>query len=131
MKCRLRSAKREEAMEAAFPGFKKDLQKAYEHHWNDPGCCLPVDGLRGEGGCWKVLIPKLDLEEIPEVGYDPDKWNKYPEVTPPEDVYMVSVRDGSTRWFKLCAQYIGNVWLDYNTCKPLEVTGCFFFKKWK
>lgn len=129
-KCRLRSAKREEAMESAFPGFKEDLQKAYEYHWNDPGCCLPVDGLRGEGGCWRVLIPKLDLEEIPEVGYDPDKWNKYPEVIPPEGAYMAA-GCGNSHWARTCAQYIGNTWFDYNTNKPLDITGGLLFKEWK
>lgn len=27
-----------------------------------------------------------EIEEVPE--YDPNKWNKYPEVTPPEGVWM-------------------------------------------
>lgn len=47
----------------------------------------------GEGSQFSAALYADMLEEVRE--YDPHKWNEYPEVTPPEGVWMrVEWRDG-------------------------------------
>ena len=67
----------------------------------------------GEGSQFSAALYADMLEEVRE--YDPHKWNKYPEVTPPEGALMrVECRDGR----KACAKYRlfieGGSWCDVN-----------------
>lgn len=51
--------------------------------------------------CWvEADIHVEEIEEVPE--YDPDNWNDFPQVTPPEGVWMRCERDNS----KFCAEYV-------------------------
>lgn len=46
-----------------------------------------------------------EIEEVPE--YDPNAWNSFPEVTPPEGVLMlVECIDEDDKTFKTCAEYV-------------------------
>lgn len=49
-----------------------------------PSCI--VFQARNGGPAMSVNLTKQDIEQFLE--YDPNKWNKYPEVTPPEGVWM-------------------------------------------
>lgn len=75
------------ALEKALPGFKEELQArcawAFEDEENYVGVCH-CDSTQHPGFYWGVDIPKEQIEVIGK--YDPKKWNKYPEVTPPEGV---------------------------------------------
>lgn len=54
----------------------------------------------GYASQFSVLILKDELEELPE--YNPDDWNKFPEVTPPEGVLMRVETEGVR---KFCGYY--------------------------
>ena len=69
---------------------------------------------------WFGVQPKLSLEitsdmleEVRE--YDPHKWNKYPEVTPPEGVWMRCETDVNAIGHKIrhVAKFDGREWRDY------------------
>lgn len=54
-----------------------------------------------------VTLFKEDFEVEPE--YDPNDWNAYPDVTPPEGVLMlVECIDEDDKTFKTCAEYVGD-----------------------
>lgn len=54
-----------------------------------------------------VTLFKEDIEIAPE--YDPNDWNAYPDVTPPEGVLMlVECIDEDDKTFKTCAEYVGD-----------------------
>lgn len=54
-----------------------------------------------------VTLFREDLEIAPE--YDPNDWNAYPDVTPPEGVLMlVECIDEDDKTFKTCAEYVGD-----------------------
>lgn len=88
----LKDKERQAALEKALPGFTEALKRAYEYS---------EDGLKGNSRMvssrfaenpepfnweWAISLPTADLEIVEE--YDPNVWNKYPEVTPPEGVPM-------------------------------------------
>ena len=89
----LKDKERQAALEKALPVFKKMLQHACENHrpeYFDEHKSVAVfystiDGTWGSGE-WMIELPTDDIEVIKE--YDPNKWNNYPEVTPPEGVLM-------------------------------------------
>lgn len=89
----LKNKERQEALEKALPGFKEECRRM----------CEGLDGHLDEGtpvmfstvnfdaaswtrNEWSLVIPADNLEVIGK--YDSKKWNKYPEVTPPEGVWM-------------------------------------------
>lgn len=54
-----------------------------------------------------VLVRSEAVEVIHE--YDPNDWNAYPDVTPPEGVLMlVECIDEDDKTFKTCAEYVGD-----------------------
>lgn len=89
----LKDKERQAALEKALPVFKKMLQHACENHrpeYFDEHKSVAVfystvDGTWGSGE-WMIELPTDDIEVIKE--YDPNKWNNYPEVTPPEGALM-------------------------------------------
>lgn len=89
----LKDKERQAALEKALPGFKEILQRACENHeleYFDEHKSVAArhcttDAAWGSGE-WLIALPTDDIEVIEE--YDPNKWNNYPEVTPPEGVWM-------------------------------------------
>ena len=89
----LKDKERQAALEKALPGFKEECRRACERldgHLDEAmpvafsNAKLDVDSwTRNE---WSLVIPADNLEVIEE--YDPKKWNKFPEVKPPEGVWM-------------------------------------------
>lgn len=54
-----------------------------------------------------VTLFREDIEIAPE--YDPNDWNVFPDVTPPEGVLMlVECIDEDDKTFKTCAEYVGD-----------------------
>lgn len=52
--------------------------------------------LEGEKIHVNIIFEESDVEEVPE--YDPNSWNKWPEVTPPYNVMMrLKMKDGHLR----------------------------------
>ncbi len=59
-------------------------------------------------------IPKSDIEEYE--GYNPKKWNKFPEVEPPEDVWMRCVMTDihhNNRIVRVGAKFSAGAWRDH------------------
>lgn len=67
----------------------------------------------GEGSQFSAALYADMLEEVRE--YDPHKWNEYPEVTPPEGVWMRCETDVNAieRKIRHVAKFDGREWRDY------------------
>ena len=80
-----------------------------------------------------ISINKSDICKCPE--YDPNTWNEYPEVTPPEGVLMrVEAGVGTDRrYIKACAVYVDGVWCESNITKSPSVIGDLItrFRPWE
>ena len=89
----LKDKERQAALEKALPGFKEECQRACERldgHL-DEGMPVTFSNIKSDADSWtrnewSLLIPANNLEVIEE--YDPKGWNRFPEVTPPEGVWM-------------------------------------------
>ena len=85
----LKDKEHQAALEKALPGFSEELQArcawAFEDEENYVGVSH-CDGVQHPGFYWEVDVPKEQIEVIGK--YDSKKWNKFPEVTPPEGVWM-------------------------------------------
>ena len=82
----LKSKERQEAYEKAFPGFARDLQAACDEQFDDE-----FSYVRVRLTCARILYCNgaLDIKKKAirtKEGYDPNAWNNYPEVTPPEGI---------------------------------------------
>lgn len=85
-KYRMKDQERYKLLCAALPNFKKYFESVTEDEYNNEF----DDSLRfhcyGIEYGWSVRIAKSEIEKLVE--YTPCCWNRYPEVTPPEDVLM-------------------------------------------
>ena len=77
----LKDKERQVALEKALPGFMHALQRDCGYQRDNGATYITVATCN-----WVVQILKEDIDGIGE--YDPKKWNKYPEVTPPEGTLM-------------------------------------------
>lgn len=82
----LKNRERQAAWEKAFPGFGDALQAACDEQFDDKFSYVRVRLI-----CARILycdgmlnIKKKAIRT--KEGYDPNAWNNYPEVTPPEGV---------------------------------------------
>ncbi len=88
----LKDKERQAALEKALPGFAKELQQACAQRNGEleVGACVGFEHFQISSpwckGEWTLALPTADLEVIGK--YDLKKWNKYPEVTPPEDISL-------------------------------------------
>lgn len=84
----------------------------------------------GEFGGWKhgrirFFLSKKEIEKFEE--YNPDDWNNFPAVTPPENVKMrVEVifsnpQPGELMAYSGCAIFNGSYFVDSNTQKGIRV----------
>ena len=114
----LKDKERQAALEKALPVFKKMLQHACENHrpeYFDEHKSVAVfystvDGTWGSGE-WMIELPTDDIEVIKE--YDPNKWNSYPEVTPPEGVLMqIEGHDDDGDAFHFSGYFKNRMWVD-------------------
>ena len=76
------------AFEKALPGFGKDLQAACDEQFDDEfsHVCARLSDNGGVFWDGEVNIKKAAIRA--KGVYDPNAWNKYPEVTPPEDISL-------------------------------------------
>lgn len=84
----LKSKERQAAWEKAFPGFGDALQAACDEQFDDKFSHVCVRLSDNGGVFWdgEVNIKKAAIRA--KGVYDPNAWNKYPEVTPPEDISL-------------------------------------------
>ena len=84
----LKDKERQAAWEKAFPGFGDALQAACDEQFDDKFNYVRVRLI-----CARILYcdGMLDIKKKAirtKEGYDPKKWNSYPEVKPPEGFLM-------------------------------------------
>lgn len=119
---KLKEADRQKALEKALPGFTLELQRACEHEFADP---FDYVNITNEEGGWSLRLHKILIKEV--IQYDPNAWNNYPEVTPPEKVKMrVEIifrnpQPGELMAYSGCAVFNGSYFVDSNTQKGIRV----------
>lgn len=105
---RLKDAQRQDLLEKALPYFKESFMAACKAQWDDDSSCIHAE-LYGDDDGWIVRVAKKDIVASP--AYDPDDWNAYPNVKPPEDVQMrVEWPDEEGDLRHCCAIYRGGRW---------------------
>lgn len=77
-----------------------------------PSCIVFL--ARNNGPAMSVMLTRTDIE--PFTKYNPNDWNSFPEVTPPEDVPMrVEVEyESFSNIYKLCATFKEGIWYREN-----------------
>ena len=101
--------------------FSGCLQKACKRQFRDHfdyvrvefGRIAMLDG-RSNEFTHVFFIPKSDIEEYE--GYNPKTWNKFPEVEPPEDVWMRCVMTDihhNNRIVRVGANFSTGAWRDH------------------
>lgn len=111
-------------MELAFPGFGAELMRASKSlpYVFNGFLRLRLRPSKTEVEQWELTIPMSSIKRVPL--YDPDDWNAYPEITPPEGVLMrVEMRaemrvDGTDLVPRACAVYKDGRW-----CNPVTTFG--------
>lgn len=76
---------------------------------------------------FSMLLYEHEVEEIP--AYNPNDWNSYPDVTPPEGVLMrVETEDD----VKICGylDYLDNCW-HYSDGTPFDIENVKRFRPWE
>lgn len=84
----LKDKERQAEWEKVFPGFGDALQAACDEQFDDK-----FSYVRVRLTCARILYCDglLDIRKKAirtKEGYDPNAWNNYPEVTPPEDISL-------------------------------------------
>ena len=102
---RLKDGERQEALRKALPRFDEMLWRdCYQQMKNDEEYVfvgLPAtDDVGDLVSLWKVALRKSDIEI--ENPYNPNGWNDFPEVQPPEGVLMRIETEGGR---KFCGYY--------------------------
>ena len=77
-----------------------------------PSCIVFL--ARNNGPAMSVMLTRTDIE--PFTKYNPNDWNSFPEVTPPEGVPMrVEVEyESFSNIYKLCATFKEGIWYREN-----------------
>lgn len=125
----LKEADRQKALEKALPGFTLELQRACKNEFADP---FDHVNITNEEGGWSLHLHKILIKEV--ISYDPNAWNNYPEVTPPEDVLMrVECKNGKRACAKFHTFSDGGCWCDPNGAAwPLAYSeGVKRFRPWE
>ena len=84
----LKDKERQAAFEKVFPGFGRLLNEACAVCPADTVVHISSHGVAGQDfpHFYELSFPRSIIEEV--VAYNPKGWNNYPEVTPPEGVWM-------------------------------------------
>ena len=81
--------------------------------------------ITNEEGGWSLRPHKILIKEV--IQYDPNAWNNYPAVTPPEKVKMrveiifSNPQPGELMAYSGCAVFNGSYFVDSNTQKVIRV----------
>lgn len=110
---RIKDGERQEALRKALPRFDEMLWRdCYQQMKNDEEyvfVSLPASDDVGDFvSLWMIALRKIDIEI--ENPYDPNGWNDFPEVQPPEGVLMrvEFIYDGILR--RNCAIFENGAW---------------------
>lgn len=93
-------------------GFTEALRSV-----KNPSCI--VFQARNGGPAMSIMLTSQDIE--PFLEYNPDDWNAYPEVTPPEGVLMrveIKYPDGDVS--RACSIFKDEVWWEAVNGEPID-----------
>ena len=128
----LKNRERQEAFEKAFPGFGRALQNACDGQFDDKSGYVRVRFSRVEDtfydGGLSIKKAAICTKEV----YDPDAWNNYPEVTPPEKVWMrieMLSQDGGIKTRDV-AFYKAGRWCKFPLDNGEVILGRLRFRPW-
>ena len=115
MRYRLKDRELQKTLDAITGGdFSKQLGGARNRHLYGGTICVQFGKELGGVALalehrvfrFEACFEDTELEEIPSLPYDPTTWNSWPEVDPPEDIWLrVDVPNGG---FKAKAKRIGS-----------------------
>lgn len=84
----LKDSEKQDAFEKIIPGFSDVLQAACDEQFDDELSYIHIQlNCNGDvfyGGELNIKKTAIRAKGV----YDPNAWNKYPEVTPPEDISL-------------------------------------------
>lgn len=106
MKFKLKNQTQQAEIEEKFPEFDKHLQKQCQKQMDDETDFVLITFKPSENSRVVIAIPKEEVLVTPE--YNPDAWNDFPEVTPPEGILMrVETKTGG----RFCATVKDGRWI--------------------
>lgn len=109
----LKDKEKQAALEKMLPGFGEDLQKACEDDFDDGFNHVCVQLSAGSDVFYYGTVDIRKAAICTKEGYDPKKWNSYPEVTPPEGVLMqIEGRDDDDDTFHFSGYFKNRMWVD-------------------
>ena len=128
----LKNKEQQDILEKAFPGFGRDLQAACDGQFDDEFSYVRVRFSRGDGIFYDggLSIKKSVIHT--KMVYDPNAWNNYPEVTPPEKVWMrieMLSQDGGIKTRDV-AFYKAGRWCKFPLDNGEVILGRLRFRPW-
>lgn len=91
------------------PQFLEKLNKAYEAAFEGTDADIEVEIVLNKGVSYTANISTLTLEKRPD--YNPNTWNAYPDVDPPEGVMMQIIEEvGNGILRRTCALFNDGNW---------------------
>ena len=132
----LKDKKRQAVLAEALPGFMNALQEACETRVRElkVNACVRLEHFSVSApwskGEWTLALPTADLEVIED--YDPNQWNEYPRVTPPEKVWMrieMLSQDGGIKTRDV-AFYKAGRWCKFPLDNGEVILGRLRFRPW-
>lgn len=125
---RLKDAQRQDQLEKALPFFHGIFTEVCACQWENELEYIHVehhDDVRG----WAIRFAKKDIVASP--AYDPNDWNAYPNVKPPENVQMrVEWQDAEGDLRHSCASFREGRWVDADS-KYVRIDHVLRFRPWE
>lgn len=91
------------------PQFLEKLNRAYEAAFEGTDADIEVEIVLNKGVSYTANISTLTLEKRPD--YNPNTWNAYPDVDPPEGVMMQIIEEvGNGILRRTCALFNDGNW---------------------
>lgn len=128
-KYRLKDQDLQRHLDAISNGAFSECLKANLHFFEDGVTRINFGKNFGYASQFSVLILKDEFEALPE--YNPNDWNNYPDVTPPENIPMrveFIWNDGARG--KCCGVYRKGVWSNSED-RDCEIENVKRFRPWE
>ena len=126
----LKDKEKQAAFEKVLPGFDRALQAACKNEIDDEFSYVCVRLSRGGILCDEEVSIKKTAIRVKNT-YDPRAWNKFPEVTPPEGVWMqVETWNAHGATVRGVFMYTGGAWRRSKYTAPNDEIKTARFRPW-